>query len=90
VSSGSAALGSDDYKRPPGHQGLGFSSVAVPSGRESGGGGFLGRASGGDPGGKLRWRAEAGDRRATGGDAPMAGGQATMVLPNRTSGGGAP
>jgi hypothetical protein len=37
--------------------------VAVPSGRESDGGGFLGRASGGDPGGKLRWRAEAGDRR---------------------------
>jgi hypothetical protein len=29
-------------------------------------------------------------RRATGSDAPMAGGQAPMALPNRTSGGGAP
>jgi hypothetical protein len=29
-------------------------------------------------------------RRATDGDAPMAGGQASTVLPNRTSGGGAP
>jgi hypothetical protein len=29
-------------------------------------------------------------RRATGGDAPMVGGQASTTLPNQTSGGGAP
>jgi hypothetical protein len=40
-------------KTPPRRQGLGF----------SGGGGSLGRASGGDPGGQQRCRLEAGDRR---------------------------
>jgi hypothetical protein len=43
----------DTIKTPPRREGLGF----------SGGGGSLGRASGGDPGGQQRCRLEAGDRR---------------------------
>jgi hypothetical protein len=42
----------DNIKTPPRRQGLGFS-----------GGGSLGRASGGDPGGQQRCRLEVGDRR---------------------------
>ncbi|XP_020399789.1 uncharacterized protein [Zea mays] len=86
VPSGLAAPGSDGYKRPPGHQGLGF----------SGGGGSLGRVRGTAVSSGVRAttlpRASSGGalRRATGGDAPIAGGQASTALPNRTSGGGAP
>jgi hypothetical protein len=58
VLSGSAAPGSDGYKRPPGRQRLGSSGVAVPSGERATVAVFLGRASGGDrPTATLLWRA---------------------------------
>jgi hypothetical protein len=72
-------------KTPPRRQGLGF----------SGGGGSLGRASAGDPGGQQRCRPEAGDRqRAPPGtsdsDAPESGGQAATAFSKPTDGGSAP
>jgi hypothetical protein len=79
VSSGSVASGSVGYKRPLDCQGLHFSEGDGSLGRASDGGGFLGCVSGGSAA-----------RRVTGGDAPMAGGQAPTALLNRTSGGDAP
>jgi hypothetical protein len=72
-------------KTPPCRQGLGF----------SGGGGSLGRASAGDPGGQQRCRPEAAtDGGAPPGtsdnDAPEAGAQAATAFSKRTDGGGAP
>jgi hypothetical protein len=84
VPSSSAAPGADDYKRPPGRQGLDFSGVTVPSGERAaaavssdvGVAAIPGASGCGTP------------RPATGSDAPMADGQAPTMLPNWTSGGG--
>jgi hypothetical protein len=75
----------DTIKTPPRRQGLGF----------GGGGGSLGRASGGDPGGQQRCRLEAGDRRrrSTRNERQRrseAGGQAVTALSKRTDDGSAP
>jgi hypothetical protein len=72
-------------KTPPHHQRLGF----------SGGGGSLGCASGGDPGGQQRCRLEVGDqqRRSTRNERQRhseAGGQAVTALSKRTDDGSAP
>jgi hypothetical protein len=72
-------------KTPPRRQGLGF----------SGGGGSLGRVSGGDPGGQQRCRPEAGDRwrcstRNERHRRSEADGQAVTALSKRTDGGSAP
>jgi hypothetical protein len=69
----------------PRREGLGFSGVKVPSGGRAVAvssderAATIPRASGGGA-----------PRRATGSDAPMAGGQAPTALPNQMSGGGAP
>jgi hypothetical protein len=76
----------DTIKTPPRRQGLGFSG---------GGGGSLGRASGGDPGGQQRRHLEAGDRRwrSTRNERQRrseAGGQAVTALSKRTDDSSAP
>jgi hypothetical protein len=73
------------YKNTPRRQGLGF----------SGGGGSLGRASGGDPRGQQRCRLEAGDRRRRSTRNKRkrhseAGGQAVTALSKWTDDGSAP
>jgi hypothetical protein len=71
-------------KRPPGHQGLGFSGVAVPSGMRA-----TTVVSSGVRAVTIPGASDGGShRRAIDSDAPMADGQATTMLPNRTSGGG--
>jgi hypothetical protein len=84
VPSGSAAPGADGYKKTLGRQGLGFSGVAVPSGKWAASAVSSGVRTTAIPGasgcGAPRW--------ATDGDAPMADEQAPTALPNQTSGGG--
>jgi hypothetical protein len=84
VSSGSAAPGVDGYKKTSGHQGLGFSGVAVPSGERA-----VAAVSSSVRVTTIPWASGCGaHRQATGGDAPMADEQASTAFPNRTGGSG--